>query len=156
MLDLMPFKINIFSRHFTRNCLRFDGFQLISIKKQYISQNIQVGACHLGIFTDIFSSICGTFFWEYQIDSLIWVTGHLANIHNIDNMPRDYMNLNISLAEVRAEAVWLRTQMQQKGCTCKSSTFQEISDRLCKLLAYIAYKERQQKQLEKQARQPPS
>ena len=61
------------------------------------------------------------------------------------------MNLNISLAEARAEAVWLRTQMQQKGCMCIPSTFQEISDRLCKLLAYIAHKERQQKQLEKQA-----
>ena len=70
-------------------------------------------------------------------------------------MPRHYMNLNISLAEARAEAAWLRTRMQQKECMCKSSTFQEIFDKLCKLLAYIAYKERQQKQLEKQARQPP-
>ena len=65
------------------------------------------------------------------------------------------MSLNISLAEARVEAVWLRTQMRQKGCTCKSSTFQKILDKLCKLLAYIAYKERQQKQLEKQAIQPP-
>ena len=70
-------------------------------------------------------------------------------------MPRDYMSLNISLTEARVEAVWLRTQMQTKGCTCKSSIFQEILDRLCKVLAYIAYKERQQKQLERQARQPP-
>ena len=59
------------------------------------------------------------------------------------------MNLNISLAE----AVLLRTQMHQEGCMCKSSTFQEISDKLCKLLAYIAYKERLQKQWEQQARQ---
>ena len=113
-----------------------------------------MGACHLGIFTNIFQASVGLFFWEYQIDSLIWVIGHLAYICHIDNMPRDYMNLNISLAEGRAETACLRTQMQQKGCTCKSSTFQEISDRLCELLAYIAYKERQQKQLEKQARQP--
>ena len=28
----------------------------------YILQNIQVGAGHLGILADIFSSICGTFF----------------------------------------------------------------------------------------------
>ena len=68
-------------------------------------------------------------------------------------MHKHYMNLNISLAEARVEAVLLRTKMHQKGCTCKSSTFQQISDKLCKLLAYIAYKERQQKQLEKQARQ---
>ena len=77
---------------------------------------------------------------------------NLANICHIDNILRDYVSLNISLAEARVEAVWLRTQMQQKGYTCKSSTFQEISDRLCNVLAYIAYKERQQKQLEKQAR----
>ena len=70
-------------------------------------------------------------------------------------MPRDYMSLNISLAEARVEAVWLRTQMMQKGCMCKSSAFQKLLDKLCKLLAYIAYKQRQQKQLEKQARQPP-
>ena len=89
------------------------------------------------------------------MDSLIWVIGHLANICHIDNMPRDYMSLNISLAEAWAEAVWLRIQMQQKGCMCKSNIFQEILDILCKVLAHIAYKERQQKQLEKQARQPP-
>ena len=70
-------------------------------------------------------------------------------------MPSDYMSLNISLAEARAKAFWLRTQMHQKGCTCKSSTFQEILDKLCELLAYFDYKERQQKQLEKQARRPP-
>ena len=106
-------------------------------------------------FLTYFQASVGLVFWEYQTGSLIWVIGHLAYICHIDNMPRDYMSLNISLAEARAEAVWLRTQMHQKGCTCKSSTFQEISDRLCKLLAYIASKERQQKQLEKQARQPP-
>ena len=55
------------------------------------------------------------------------------------------MSLNISLAEARAEAVLLRMQMHQKGCTCKSSKYQEISDRLCKVLAHIQYKERLEK-----------
>ena len=87
------------------------------------------------------------------MSSFIWVIGHLVNFCHIDNMYKHYMNLNISLAEVRVETVLLRTQMHQKECMCKSSTFQEISDKLCKLLAYIAYQERQQKQLEKQARQ---
>ena len=32
------------------------------------------------------------------------------------------------------------TEIHQKGCTCKSSTYQQISDRLCKVLAYIQYK----------------
>ena len=57
----------------------------------------------------------------------------------------EYQTLGISLAEAKAEAVLLRIQMHQKGCTCKSSTYQEISDRLCKVLAYIAYKERLEK-----------
>ena len=108
-----------------------------------------------GFLPTYFQASVGLFFWEYQIGSLIWVIGHLAYICHIGNLPRDYMNLNISLAEARAEAACLRAQMQQKGCACKSSTFQEISYRLCELLADIAYKERQQKQLEKQARQPP-
>ena len=108
-----------------------------------------------GFLLTYFQPSVGLVFWEYQTGSLIWVIGHLANICHIDNMPRDYMSLNISLAEARVEAIWLRTHMHQKGCMCKSSTFQEISDRLCKLLAYIAYKERLQKQLEKQAIQPP-
>ena len=43
-----------------------------------------MGAGHLGIFTDTFSSICGTFFWEYQIGSLIWVIGHLAKVCHTD------------------------------------------------------------------------
>ena len=45
--------------------------------------------------------------------------------------------------------------MQQKGCTCKASKFQEISDQLCQVLAYIQYKERLEKQLAKEGRQPP-
>ena len=47
------------------------------------------------------------------------------------------MSLNTSLAEARVEAVLLQTQMHQKGCTCKSSKYQEILDRLCQVLAYI-------------------
>ena len=100
-----------------------------------------------------FQPSVGQVFWEILDEQ--FNLGHLVNFCHIDNIPRDYINLNISLAEARAEAVLLRTQMHQKGCTCKSSTFQEILDKLCKLLAYIAYKERQQEQLEKQARQPP-
>ena len=65
------------------------------------------------------------------------------------------MSLKISLEEARAEAVWLRTQIHQKGSMCKSSILKKILDSLCKVLAYIAHKERQQKQLDKQARQPP-
>ena len=67
----------------------------------------------------------------------------------------DYMTLDISIAEAKVEAAFLRTQKHRKGCTCKSSTYQQISDRLCKVLAYIQYKTNLEKQLARQARQPP-
>ena len=51
------------------------------------------------------------------------------------------MSLNILLAEARAKAVFLRTQMQQNGCLCKASQFQQIFNQLCEVLAYIQYKE---------------
>ena len=67
----------------------------------------------------------------------------------------DYMTLDISIAEARAEAAFLKTQMHQKGCPCKSSTYQQILDRLCKVLAYIQYKTNLEKKLARQARQSP-
>ena len=88
--------------------------------------------------------------------SIFWVIGHLATGCHTCNMPKaNYISLNISLAEARVEAVLPRMQMHQKGCMCKSSTNQEISDRMCKVLPYIQYKERLEKQLAKQARQLP-
>ena len=66
-------------------------------------------------------------FWEYQTGSLIWVIGHLATGCHTCIMPKaNYMSLNISLAEAKVEAVLLRTQMHQKGCTHKSSKYQEM------------------------------
>ena len=83
---------------------------------------------------------------EYQTGSLIWAIGHLATGCHTYKMPKaNYMSLNISLAEARAEAALLQTQMHQKECSCKSSKFQEISDRLVQVLAYIQYKERLEK-----------
>ena len=35
---------------------------LFKLKKQYIVENVQVGAGQLGIFTEAFSTICGTGF----------------------------------------------------------------------------------------------
>ena len=81
--------------------------------------------------------------------------GHLANICHIDNVPRDYMNLNISLAEARVEAFWIRTAGSKRGVCANPVLFRKFQIDCVKLLAYIACKERQQKQLEKQARQPP-
>ena len=71
-------------------------------------------------------------------------------------MPKcDYIKLKLSLVEARAEANLLRIQMHQYGCTCTDSDYQAISDRLCKLLSYIQYKENLEKKERKQARQPP-
>ena len=71
-------------------------------------------------------------------------------------MPKaKYMSSNILLAEARVKAVFLRTQMQQKGCSCKASQFQQISDQLCEVLAYIQHKEHLEKQLAKEERQSP-
>ena len=50
------------------------------------------------------------------------------------------MKLKLSLVEAGVEADLLMTQMHQFGCTCKGNVYQAISDRLCKLLAYIQYK----------------
>ena len=109
-----------------------------------------------GFLLTYFQASVGFFFWEYQTGSLIWVIGHLATGCHACNMPKaNYMSLIISLAEARAEAFLLQMQIHQKGCTCKSSKYQEISDRLCQVLAYIQYKERLEKKLAKEARQPP-
>ena len=64
------------------------------------------------------------------------------------------MMLKMPLAEARAKANLLQTQMFQKGCSCSSSQFQAISDELTELLAYIQYKENLFKKLEKEANQP--
>ena len=87
-----------------------------------------------GFLLTYFQVSVGLVFWEYQTGSLIWVIGHLATGCQTIKMPKaKYMSLNISLAEAMAKAVFLQTQMQQKGCSCKASQFQEISDQLCEV-----------------------
>ena len=55
-----------------------------------------------GFLPTYFQASVGLFFWEYQIDSLIWVIGHLATGCQTFKMPKaKYMSLNISLAEAR-------------------------------------------------------
>ena len=104
-----------------------------------------------GFLLTYFQASVGLVFWEYQTGSLIRVIGHLATGYQTIKMPKaKYMSLNISLAEARAKAVFLRTQMQQKGCSCKASQFHEISDQLCEVLAYIQYKECLEEQLAKE------
>ena len=88
--------------------------------------------------------------------SLIWVIGHLATSRHTANMPKaKYVMLKMSLAEARAKAAFLDTQMFQKGCTVSAAEFQNILDELTQVLAYIAYKEKLHKKLEKEGRQPP-
>ena len=65
------------------------------------------------------------------------------------------MCFKLSLVETRVEVKLLRVQTLKRGCTCPGNNFQEISDYLCKLLAYIQSKENLEKKKRKQARQPP-
>ena len=67
----------------------------------------------------------------------------------------EFMCLKLFLVEARAEAELLRIQILQRGCTCPGNDFQAILDHLCKLLAYIQYKENLEKKERRQARQPP-
>ena len=67
----------------------------------------------------------------------------------------DYMKLKLPLVEARGKADLLRIQMHQCGCTCEGNVYQAISDRLCKLLAYIQQKENMEKKERKKARQIP-
>ena len=87
----------------------------------------QTGGCWSlrGFLPTYFQASVGLVFCEYQTGSLISVIGHLAKGYHVCKMPKaNYMLLNISLAEARMEAVFLQTQMHQKGCTCKSSKYQ--------------------------------
>ena len=61
----------------------------------------------------------------------------------------DYMKLELSLVEARGKADLLRIQMHQRGYTCEGNVYQAISDRICKLLAYIQYKENMEKRKER-------
>ena len=118
-----------------------------------------MGAGQLGILPRHFQPSVGQLFWEYQMSSLIWVIGHLATGGHTfkSNMPKaNYMKLNLSLAETRAKAAFLQTQMLQKGCTVSPAEFQKISDELPQVLAYIRYKENLFKKFEKGGRQPPT
>ena len=71
-------------------------------------------------------------------------------------MPKhDHMKFKLSLVEARGEADLLRIQMHQHGCTCVKACLPGLSDRLCKLLANIQYKENMEKKERKKARQTP-
>ena len=48
------------------------------------------------------------------------------------------MMLKMSLAEARAKAAFLHTQIVQKDCTVSAAEFQNILDELTQVLAYVA------------------
>ena len=103
-----------------------------------------------------FQPSVGLVFWEYQMSSFIWVIGHLATSGHTANMPKvKYMMLKMSLAEARVKAVFLCTQIFQKVCIISPPESQNILNELTQVLAYIGYKERLHKKLEKEGRQPP-
>ena len=89
---------------------------------------------------------------------LIWFIGHWATGDHTfkSDMPKaNYTKLKLTLAEARAKAALLQTQMYQKGCTVSPAEFQKIWDELTQVLAHIRYKENLFKKLKKEGRQPP-
>ena len=138
MLASLLGKKDVFARHFTRNCLRFDGFSFISIKKQYISQNIQVGAGHLRILADIFSSICGTFF--LGIPDQQFNLGHCSFAYRISSMtPCKYTTDRIRTRKAIAEVIKLRDNIYRSSGTLAGSKFTKASERLQYLLLLLRY-----------------
>ena len=124
---------------------------LFQLKSSTVCETYRWVLVTWGFLPTDFQASVGLVFWDYQTGSLIWVIGHLATGCQTIKMPKaKYMSLNISLAEDRAKALFLQTQMQQNGCSCKASQFQEISDQLCQVFVYIQYKERLEKQLAKE------
>ena len=80
-----------------------------------------------GFLLTYFQASVGLVFWEYQTGSLIWVIGHLAAGYQTIKMPKaKYVLLNILLAEARVKAVFLQTQMQQKGAHVKQVNFSKF------------------------------
>ena len=136
----MLFKIDVFQDILQGIASNLMDSNLFQLKGSTFRKTYRWVLVTWGFLPTYFQASVGLVFWEYQTGSLIWVISHLAISYHTCKMPKaNYMSLNISLAEARVEAVLLQTQMHQKGCTCKSSKFQEILDRLCQALAYIQY-----------------
>ena len=102
--------------------LNFMDSNLFQLKNSTFCKTYRWVLVIWGFLPTYFQASVRLVFWEYQTGSLIWVIGHLATGCQTIKMPKaKYMSLNISLAEARAKAVFLQTQMQQKGCSCKAS-----------------------------------
>ena len=67
MLDLMLFKIDVFSKHFTRNLMDTNLFQW----KSTFHEIYRWVPVIWGFLLTHFQASVGLFFWEYQIDNLI-------------------------------------------------------------------------------------
>ena len=80
-----------------------------------------------GFLLTYFQASVGLVFWEYWTGSLIWLIGHLVTGYQTIKMPKEkYMSLKILLAEARAKAVFLQTQMHQKGAHVKLVNFSKF------------------------------
>ena len=81
---------------------------LFQLKSSTFHETYRWVAVTWGFSPTYFQVSVGLVFWEYQTGSLIWVIGHLATGCHTCKIPKtNYMSLNISLAEARAESVLL-------------------------------------------------
>ena len=79
MLDLMPFKIDVFSRHFARNASYLMDSNLFQLKCSTFWETYRWVLVTWGFLRTHFQSSVGLFIWKYQIGSCMWVIGHLAS-----------------------------------------------------------------------------
>ena len=140
-MDLMSFKIDVFQQILQGTASNLMNSNLFQVRSSTFCKTYRWVLFTWGFLPRHFQPSVGLVFWEYQMSSLIWVIGHLATSGHTANMPKTkYMILKISLAEVRANAAFLGTQMFQKRCTVSAAEFQIISGELTQVLAYIACK----------------
>ena len=130
----MSFKINVFSRHFIRNCLKLDGF-LFQLKSSTFHEIYSWVPVPLGFLPTTFQASVGLVFWEYQIGSFIWVIGYLATGCQTFKMPKaKHLSLNISLAEARVKAVFLQTKCNKKAAHVMQVNFRKFLTNCVKFL----------------------
>ena len=102
-------------------------------------QNIQEGACHLGIFTNIFSSICGTGFLGIPDEQ--FNLGHWSFAFRIPSMAaRKYTTDRIRTRKAIAKLIKLRDKIYRSSGTLVGAKLTKASERLQYLLLLLIYR----------------
>ena len=107
--------------------LNLMDYNLFQLKSSTFCKTYRWVLVTWGFLPRHFQASVGQVFSEYQMSSLIWVIGHLATIGHSANMPKaKYMMLKMSLAEARAKAELLQTQIFKKGAHAAVASFRQF------------------------------